>query len=295
MNNLKSFNSNVFGNIETINSKDQSRLFADNDVKTMSQLSKRIQELEIANRELEAIVEERSRKLTEVVANNAKFLSIIGHDLRSPFQAIVGALDLIRERYTKSNASEIEAYLNLAFNSAHKAISLLDNLLLWAVEQNTGKNFKPVKLNLHDIILFEIESNILACKQKQVTINHSIEPDLYVAADLQMVKTILRNLLSNALKFSYTGGEISINAVVNTDFVEIDVIDEGIGIALSAQRDLFDSNGFHSTMGTKNENGTGLGLILCKDFIEKHGGILWIESDTDKGCKVRFTLPLYKN
>lgn len=295
MSNLKPLNITAYGNNGTLKPKDLSQITAENDTNTISQLSKRLHEMEIVNLELETIVDERSRKLADVVATNAKFLSIIGHDLRSPFQAIIGALDLIRESYSKLNASEIEAYLDLASNSAYRTINLLDNLLSWTVIQNKEKNFNPVKLNLCDTILCEIENHIFECKQKRVTINHSIETDLFVAADLQMVKTILRNLINNALKYSNTGGEISINAVPNDNFIEVDVIDNGIGISLSAQRDLFDMDGLHSTRGTKNENGTGLGLILCKDFVEIHGGILWIESDTDKGCKMRFTLPKYKN
>jgi len=293
MTNLKPINISAYGNNGTINSDDLTQIAANNDIKTISQLSKRLHEMEIVNLELETIVDERTRQLTQVVETNAKFLSIIGHDLRSPFQAIMGALDIIRESYSELNAAEIESYLDMASNSANTTLNLLDNLLLWTVAQNKEKSFNPVKLNLFDTVLFEIESKSLICKQKRVKINYSIEPDLFVKADLQMVKTILRNLISNALKYSNTGSEIEIKAFVNGDFAEVNIIDNGVGISINAQRELFDMDKFHTTRGTENEKGTGLGLILCKDFIEMHGGILWIESDTNKGCKVRFTLPLY--
>ncbi|MDO9255356.1 MAG: HAMP domain-containing sensor histidine kinase, partial [Bacteroidales bacterium] len=150
-----------------------------------------------------------------------------------------------------------------------------------------------VKIDLHDVILSEIENFNTSATQKLITLNHSITPALYATADLQMVKTILRNLINNAIKYSYLGGEITITASKKVKFIEIDVIDNGVGISQNAQRELFQQNELHSTRGTRNEYGTGLGLMICKEFVEMHGGIIWIESESGKGTKIRFTLPHY--
>lgn len=292
MNNLKPINITSYGNNGTLNSQDHSRTNAEYDINTISQLSKRLQQMEIVNLELESIVEERTRNLAEVVASNAKSLSIIAHDLRSPFQTIVGSLDLLRESFKEIDKAEIELYLDLASKSVEQTLSLLDNLLAWTVFKSKNKAFNPVKMNLNETVLFEIESVDNAATQKQVTIINTINPRLFVTADHQMVKTIFRNLLTNAIKYSNSGGEVFINAIEKRQFVEVEVIDNGIGISLNNQKDLFDVEEYHSSRGTKNEKGTGLGLILCKEFVQMHGGIIWIESDTDKGCKVRFTLPI---
>jgi signal transduction histidine kinase len=182
---------------------------------------------------------------------------------------------------------------NMAYNSANNTLILLDNLLVWAVSQNKEKNFNPVKINLYELLGEEIESLNTSAKQKQIALNHSIEPNLNVTADLQMVKTILRNLISNAIKFTNINGEISINALEKQQLVEVAVKDDGIGVSSEAQKNLFRIDVFHSTPGTNDERGTGLGLLLCKEFVELHGGSIWIDSEPGKGSRFAFTLPHY--
>jgi len=253
----------------------------------------RLNELEEVNSQLEKLVEERTAKLADVVATNAKFLSVLAHDLRSPFQSIIGALDLLQEGYNDNDKIEIDTYIQMATNSANTTLRLLENLLSWTSIQNTEKNFNPVKIDLHEVVLSEIESFSPSASQKLITLNHTIKPRLFATADLQMVKTILRNLINNAIKYSYIGGEIIISAIKKDKFVEIDVKDYGVGISQNAQRDLFQHTELHSTRGTKNEYGTGLGLMLCKEFVKMHGGIIRIESESGKGSKISFTLPRY--
>jgi len=139
----------------------------------------------------------------------------------------------------------------------------------------------------------EIESINTSARQKQITLNHSIAPNLNIAADIQMVRTILRNLISNAIKYTNTGGKITISASERKQYVEIAVKDNGIGISFEALRNLFKIDGFHSKAGTNNEKGTGLGLLLCKEFIEMHGGDIRVESAQGRGSKFIFTLPHY--
>jgi len=256
-------------------------------------LKQRLQEMEEINARLEKLVEVQSNKLAEVVATNAKFLSIIAHDLRSPFTSIIGVLELLKDSYNDYNIKEIEKYIRMATNSANGTLTLLDNLLWWTASQNKATYLTPIKINLHELVTDELESAITSATHKLISLHNSIPTKLYLAADLQMVRTIFRNLISNAIKYSYIGGEITVSASESGQFVEITVEDNGIGITHKAQRELFKNNEIHSTRGTNNENGTGLGLILCKDFIEKHGGIIKVESEPGAGTRIKFTLPHY--
>lgn len=256
-------------------------------------LLSRLQEMEERNSNLEKLVEQRTKKLNEVVATNTKFLSIIAHDLRSPFCSILGVLEILKVRVNEFNKNEIDNYVDIAYNSANGTLNLLDNLLAWTISQNNGKNFKPVKINLLGLLKDEIESINTSARQKQITLNHSIAPNLNIAADIQMVRTVLRNLISNAIKYTNTGGKITISASERKQYVEIAVKDNGIGISFEARRNLFKIDGFHSKAGTNNEKGTGLGLLLCKEFIEMHGGDIRVESAQGRGSKFIFTLPHY--
>jgi signal transduction histidine kinase len=258
-----------------------------------SDLLSRLKEMEELNSNLEKLVGQRTKKLNEVVATNTKFLSIIAHDLRTPFCSILGVLEILKVRVNEFNKNEIENYVDIAYNSANGTLNLLDNLLAWTISQNNGKNFKPVKINLLGLLKDEIESIYTSAKQKQITLNHSIAPNLNIAADIQMVRTVLRNLISNAIKYTNTGGKIAISASERKQYVEIAVKDNGIGISFEVRRNLFKIDGFHSKAGTNNEKGTGLGLLLCKEFIEMHGGDIRVESAQGIGSKFIFTLPHY--
>jgi signal transduction histidine kinase len=253
----------------------------------------RIMELEKLNTRLENLVEQRSNKLTEIVATNSKFISIIAHDLRSPFHTIMGILELIKESLNNENINEIQRYVEIACDSTLRTLTLLDNLLEWAISQNNHNSFNPEKVKLHEIVVEEIESINTSAKQKQITLNHSIAPDLKVTADLHMVKTILRNLIGNAIKYTSSGGKITISAQERKSFVEISVKDSGIGISEEAQRKIFKIDVFQSIVGTNNEKGTGLGLLLCKEFVELHSGNISVESEPGKGSEFKFTLPHY--
>jgi two-component system, sensor histidine kinase and response regulator len=253
----------------------------------------RLQEMDRLNSSLEILLEQRTSKLTEIVSTNGKFLAIIAHDLRSPFSSIIGILELLKLSLKEFNKAEIEEYVDIIYKSANNTLVLLDNLLVWAVSQNKEKNFKPVKIDLYELLREEIENLKTLAGQKQIGINHSVEPGLNVTADLQMVKTILRNLISNAIKYTNTNGQITINALENKQNVEISVKDNGIGISPDIQKKLFKIDFLHSSPGTDNEKGTGLGLLLCKEFVELHGGNIRVESAEGKGCMISFSLPHY--
>jgi signal transduction histidine kinase len=263
------------------------------DMAAEKKLLLRLREMEELNTGLELLVEQRTSKLVEIVSTNAKFLSIIAHDLRSPFSSILGILELLKMSLKELDKNEIEKYIEIIYNSANNTLTLLDNLLVWALSQNKEKNFKPIKINLYELLREEIENLKTLASQKQITLRHSVKPDLNVTADIQMVKTILRNLINNAIKYTNVNGEIIIDANEVNQYIEIAIKDNGIGISAEDQRKLFKIDAFHSTPGTHDEKGTGLGLLLCKEFVELHGGNIRIESEAGKGSRFAFTLPHY--
>ena len=251
-----------------------------------------LNELEEINSLLRIQADEQSKKIAEVIATNAKFLAIIAHDLRSPFSSIIGVLELLKDSYNEYDLKEVEKYISIAITSANGTLNLLDNLLSWTSAQNKAVFFKPERINLHELIIDEIENLITSATHKLITLDHTVPATIFLTADVQMVKTIFRNLITNAIKYSYIGGEIGVSAVEGSQFVEIIVEDNGIGMKRKDQNELFRKNVMHSTRGTNNESGTGLGLLLCKEFVEKHGGNICMESESGKGSKVKFTLPI---
>lgn len=272
-------------------SSDMSGAIPGNGNKPKNDRKLRMLEMEQLNTLLRNLVHQQTTELTEVVATNTRFISIIAHDLRSPFTSILGALELLKEKLDQHHIIDVDNYIDIAFGSANSTLNLLDNLLAWTVTQNKENRFNPVKVNLNELITEEIGSFYIFSKHKQITLSYSIPPDLKVTADIQMVKTIFRNLFSNAVKFTDTGGEITVNASEIGQFVEIIVSDTGTGISDDVLKNLFKINTFYSTAGTNNEKGTGLGLLLCKEFVELHGGNILVESEPGKGCKFKFTLP----
>ncbi len=270
---------------------DISAVVAENSKVSENHYLLRLQELEELNVQLKSTLDQRTKKLNEVVATNSKFISIIAHDLRTPFVSILGVLEILKESLNDYSIIEIEKYIGMVSNSANRSLNLLDNLLAWTISQNKEKSFNPVKINLFELLVDEIDSMDTSAKQKQILLNHSVAPNVNVTADLQMVKTILRNLISNAIKYTNSGGEINISARESNQFIEIVVKDDGIGISLENQKTLFKSDVYHTSIGTKSEHGTGLGLLICTEFVQLHGGNIWIESELGKGCEFKFTLP----
>lgn len=288
---------NILNNLDsgkrTIHRNDESSKARSTSKEKTSELQLSINKLEETNAYLENMFEDGKRKLEESVAKSTKFLSIVAHDLRSPLCTTIGILDLLKESMTDYDKLEVEKLIDIAFHSVTNTANLLDNLLAWSVLRNTEKSFNPVKINLHQLIIDEFDSFTTIAAQKQITINHSIVPDLYITADLEMTKTILRNLISNAIKYTHNDGNILISATEGKEFVEIEVKDNGSGMSEKTLKKLFKIDEFHSLPGTNNEQGTGLGLLFCKEFVGLHGGKIWVESKQNKGSKFKFTLPHY--
>jgi signal transduction histidine kinase/ligand-binding sensor domain-containing protein len=235
---------------------------------------------------------EMNNKLYELNASKDKFFSIIAHDLKNPFQTIIGFSDMQKEEIKSGNFTGIEEYAGLINTSAIQTYRLLENLLEWANSQRGGITFKPVPINLMDILNEEfIVLNDIAI-MKNIELKSSFPNDLIFRADNNMIKTILRNLISNAIKFTHKNGMVEVRAMIKDRNVEISVSDNGIGMTDESMAKLFRIDANLSTQGTEKEKGTGLGLFLCKEFVEKHGGKIWVESESGKGSTFKFLIPL---
>jgi signal transduction histidine kinase len=239
--------------------------------------------------------EESEIQLKELNATKDKLFSIIAHDLRSPFNSIIGFLELLTENVNSFKASEREYLLNTINSSAKNTLILLDNLLNWAKSQTGQINFMPEKVVLSTIMYEIFELSGSNAKNKNIVLNYIPSEEIEVFADLNMIKTVLRNLISNAIKFTNSNGKINVHAVLKDIYIEIAVSDNGVGLDEKSQNKLFNLETNKSSSGTENEKGTGLGLILCKEFVEKNGGKLWVESELGKGSNFKFTLPVFES
>jgi len=220
-----------------------------------------------------------------------KFFSIIAHDLRGPLSAFVAATQIISDEIQSMSVEEIREITKSMKTSATGIYSLLENLLEWSRMRRGGLDFIPENLNLKEKVNDYIKIFSESAKKKNISINVSIPDDIVVFADNHMFDAIIRNLVSNAVKFTPTGGNIFITTGLNiNNFVEIKITDSGIGISQELMAKLFQISEKTSRKGTEGESSTGLGLLLVNDFIEKHGGQIWIESEVGKGTTFKFTI-----
>jgi PAS domain S-box-containing protein len=249
------------------------------------------QDITIRKRAEEKLIE-NDNFLQKLNADKDRFISILSHDLKSPFNSILGFSEVLTEDIRKLNTDEIEDIARNINKSARNTLYLLEDLLAWAMMQQGKIIFKPQKLSLADIcknILEILNPNAVA---KNITINYYVADSIKVFADIDMIKTILRNLVSNALKFTNNGGTINVSSEENSENVTISISDNGVGIKPENITKLFNISEVITTKGTAEETGTGLGLLLCKEFVEKHGGKIWVESEVGKGSEFKFTLPM---
>jgi PAS domain S-box-containing protein len=240
---------------------------------------------------MEAEILRQNKQLAELNATKDKFFNIIAHDLKNPFNTIIGFSDLLMNRIKTFDENKVESIIKSIHTSSKNAFKLLENLLEWSKTQTGNIQFNPEDFVLESLVIEVIGYSENIAKNKNVTIDYNIGDSLIVRADRNMISTVLRNLLSNAIKFSNRNDRIEITAVRNDNEVEISVKDNGTGIHESTMEKLFMISEIVSQPGTENEQGTGIGLLLCQEFITQHGGRLWVESELGKGSDFRFTLP----
>ena len=220
-----------------------------------------------------------------------KFFSIIAHDLKNPFHSIMGFTDLLIKNYNDFEDTKKKEFLGLINESSQYANNLLDNLLYWSRTQTDSIKYSPIKFDLHSLVN-EIQHMLHGnAEKKQLAVLNLVPEASYVYADKNMIHTVLRNLVSNSIKFTPAEGTISVEAVPEEDFIHVNVKDNGVGIPLDKHGKLFSFEEFHSTSGTAGEPGTGLGLIICFEFVKKHGRELSFSSESGKGTTFTFILP----
>jgi PAS domain S-box-containing protein len=230
-------------------------------------------------------------KYKQLNATKDKFFSIISHDLRNPLGAIFNFSELILENTEIGKFDKVYMYTEVIQKTTKQTLDLLINLLEWSRLQSGKINYEPKNINLLQAVQESLNLLEANYKEKGITASIQIPENLSAYADESMLKTILRNLLSNAIKFSNSNDKIIITSVKTKNDILITIEDTGLGIKKEALEKLFNLEQSFSTKGTQQEKGTGLGLILCKDFIAKHGGRIWVKSQENEGSKFHFTIP----
>ncbi|MCT4602183.1 MAG: tetratricopeptide repeat protein [Marinifilum sp.] len=254
--------------------------------KSKAKINQRIQKIN-------GMLEEYNQKLKVTNATKDRFFSIIAHDLRSPFNSILGFSELIKDEIKDGkNLELIEEYNSSINESSHNLFTLLENLLQWAKSQRGELEFTPVQFNLYQLVQSNLIIFKLKAADKSISLSTNINANTEAYGDINMVSTILRNLISNALKFTNTNGKIVISADIQNEFVFLKVKDSGIGISKENQEKLFKFDCNYTTVGTDDETGSGLGLILCKEFAEKNGGDIWVESEINQGSEFILSLKI---
>ena len=239
-------------------------------------------------------------KIIKLNSIKDQFFSIIAHDLKSSLNTMLGFSELLNYKFEKYDIEKRKHFFGMIHAGIQNTYKLLENLLLWSRSQHGSIKFSPEKLNLYLLSYEIIELFMQSFNNKDINIKNKIHERIFVNADKDMLSTTIKNLISNAIKFTPKGGNIEIGYVETRRAVEtrhgvslheIYVKDNGIGISKKNQKKIFDIGKNISTKGTENESGTGLGLIICKEFVEKHKGRIWVESEIGKGSKFAFTIP----
>jgi PAS domain S-box-containing protein len=239
----------------------------------------------------EEALKKSEAQLRELNATKDKFFSIIAHDLKSPFNTILGFSKILIERVSENNLDGISKFSELIHQSAKRAMDLLTNLMEWSRSQSGRIEFSPERFRLNLLIGEVTELLMDHARQKSISVDLLVPEGIWIYGDLAMISTVIRNLLDNAIKFTRPGGAIIITVEERPGETEIAVEDDGIGLSEENAGKLFRIDDSYSIPGTDNESGTGLGLILCREFIGRHGGRIWVESNNKKGCTFRFTIP----
>jgi len=236
-------------------------------------------------------IKRTSEQLRQVLVEKDKFFSIIAHDLRSPISGLLGLTNLLCEDYANFSADELQKIFVSMNSSVQRLFAMLENLLEWASMQRGMATFKPCELDVDKLINRALLLLRTLIDQKKISMQYMVPPGLKVFADEQMINSILRNLLSNAFKFSKQGGRVTLSATQECGDVTLSVQDDGVGMDQKTKANIFSIDFKTSQQGTKGEKGSGLGLILCKEFMDKHGGRIWVESQRNSGCKISVFFP----
>lgn len=232
------------------------------------------------------------RQLIRLNADKDRFISILAHDLRSPFNGLLGLTELMLKQFNEISPNEMHEMLSTIYKTLQKTYALLEDTLLWASDKSKKISFSPCYTDIA-VYLDEVVDNMKPeAEIKGITLESNLNEPLEAFVDVYMFKAIVRNLTSNALKFTNKGGRVELSATKKDSCLLVSVKDNGVGMTQETIDKLFSFSSMVSSMGTDNERGTGLGFLMCKDFVDKHGGKIWVESEVNKGTTVHFSLPL---
>lgn len=237
---------------------------------------------------------EMNQHITDLIAENQskdKLLSIIAHDLKTPFTAIIGYSDLLVQSYTDFNQTEIKEFIKSINNISKQQFELLENLLQWSRVQTGRMEFIPILLDLVSVTAGVLELFRENASQKNITLSSRHKGNTQIVADKNMLETILRNLVSNAIKFTYSGGSVLISTERFDHHTDIRILDDGVGMEEDTVLDIFSIDSHHSSRGTADEKGTGLGLVIVKELLDLCGGEISVQSAPHKGTTFTVSIP----
>ncbi len=235
-------------------------------------------------------LENHREQLKALNASKDKFFSIIAHDLRNPIAGFLNLTEVLTNNFDVFSEKESKEFIEVMNQASKQLYNLLENLLQWSKSQTGSITYEPKFVSVRKMVDNTIDTLMINIENKSIKININVDEKTIVFVDENMITTVIRNLISNAIKFTHPKGLISIRCVKKDEQVELSVIDNGVGIKKEDQKKLFRIDQHLTTQGTSEERGTGLGLILCKEFIEKNNGKIWVESELNKGSSFKFTL-----
>lgn len=240
-------------------------------------------------------LEDTNKQLNETNATKDKFFSIISHDLKNPFNSLLGFSNRLNMKFDDYDTSKQKKMVNIIDETVKRTYKLFETLLTWSRSQRGKIEYRPQKNNLHLLTNETIELLSQSAESKQITVINNISKTIYVNVDENMIQTVIRNLISNAIKFTPKNGKIDIFTELfkenDQNYIKLVVVDNGVGLNEENKLKLFKLSENITTTGTEKEKGTGLGLIICKEFVEKHGGKIWVESKSGEGSSFIFTIP----
>lgn len=236
-------------------------------------------------------IKQTNEELQKVNKQKDKIFSVIAHDLKNAVTGPLGLYELIFSDYESLSKEELFEYLKMLQKSAINQSDLLNDLLMWSRNQFKNSSVSPERVHLAEIVNTVLKHTETAATEKNISIENHIEDEIYIYADPDMLKTILRNLVNNAIKFSHPGGSVRLDAQRKKNKVSVSVSDDGVGMSDDAIKKIFNKDIHYTTSGTKGEKGSGLGLDLCVDFMEKHNGLIEAKSKPGEGTTITFTLP----
>ena len=254
------------------------------------QLKEYVEKLAVLNRKLV----KSETELKKINASKDKFFSIIAHDLRAPFTSLLGLTDFLTYDIDNLSNEEVKVFAQKINFSSKGIYELVENLLEWARVQTESLEYNPHIFDFAELSETILNTMVGVSVKKKINLINNIQKNTNVFADKNTIHSVLQNLVTNALKFTNPGGEITITSKLNGDYYLISVQDDGVGMSENVIEKLFKIDEHHTTFGTANEKGTGLGLILCKELIEMNGGKIWVESEIDEGSIFYFTVPKAK-